>query len=91
MEKPIETGYDRFQNEPYQEKKQTPKSKFDKLKQYLKPGIKITPIEALNMFGIYRLGARIFDLREAGWNIKTEKPSNPKDEYAVYHVISVGE
>lgn len=32
----------------------------------------ITPLEALSSLGIYRLGARVFDLREAGHNIHTE-------------------
>jgi len=32
----------------------------------------ITPLEALSDLGIYRLGARIFDLREAGHDIHTE-------------------
>lgn len=31
----------------------------------------ITPLEALRRLGIYRLSARIFDLRERGHNIKT--------------------
>ncbi|MED5545687.1 MAG: helix-turn-helix domain-containing protein [Pseudomonadota bacterium] len=33
----------------------------------------ITPIEALNDLGIYRLGARIHDLRERGHSIRTER------------------
>lgn len=31
----------------------------------------ITPLEALRRLGIYRLSARIFDLRERGHNITT--------------------
>ena len=33
----------------------------------------ITPLEALRMFGSFRLGAIIFDLRQEGYNITTEK------------------
>lgn len=33
----------------------------------------ITPMEALSNLGIYRLGARVFDLREAGHDIRTER------------------
>lgn len=36
---------------------------------YLESGKKITPIDALNVFGCFRLGARIFDLKKAGHNI----------------------
>lgn len=32
----------------------------------------ITPLEALRMFGSFRLGAIIFDLRQEGYNITTE-------------------
>ena len=33
----------------------------------------ITPMEALHDLGIYRLGARVFELREAGHDIHTER------------------
>ena len=39
---------------------------------YLKDGHCITPIDALNMFGCFRLGARIADLKKMGMQIKTE-------------------
>jgi len=29
----------------------------------------LTPIEALNQLGIFRLAARIYDLKQAGWPI----------------------
>lgn len=32
----------------------------------------ITPLEALNLYGCFRLGARVFDLREAGYQIETD-------------------
>lgn len=44
----------------------------------------ITPLEALNLFGCFRLGARIFDLREAGYNIKTEIIINNGKRFAKY-------
>lgn len=88
MKKPIETGYDRMQR---QLEKPTKESKFKRLREYLKPGVKITPLEALRMFGIYRLGARIHDLRHKhGWAIKTEKSPALGEEFAVYHVIHQG-
>lgn len=31
----------------------------------------ITPMEALERYGCYRLGARVFDLRRDGYNIQT--------------------
>ena len=48
-------------------------------------GKEITPIDALNDYGCFRLGARIFDLRELGYDIKTKKPDNGK-QYAIYYM-----
>ena len=39
--------------------------------EYLRANGSVTPLEALNSFGCYRLGARIFDLRQEGYRIKT--------------------
>lgn len=36
---------------------------------YLKRGKVITPLEALNLFGCMRLQARIYDIKEDGYNI----------------------
>ena len=38
---------------------------------YLNKGNKLTPIDALNKFGCFRLAARIADLRNEGMNIVT--------------------
>lgn len=35
----------------------------------------ITPLEAWEKYGIYRLGARVWDLRAAGYDIVTEYDS----------------
>jgi len=34
-----------------------------RIRAYLETGATLTPIDALNMFGCFRLGARIWDLR----------------------------
>ena len=39
---------------------------------YLKEGNGITPIDALNLFGCFRLGARIADIKNMGYDIITE-------------------
>ena len=36
---------------------------------YLKTGRELTPIDALDRFGTFRLGARIYDLKARGHNI----------------------
>lgn len=40
--------------------------------QYMRDYGKITPAQAMEEIGCYRLGARIWDLRYAGHKIKTE-------------------
>jgi hypothetical protein len=51
----------------------------------LKKGRKITPMDAIMEWNCYRLGGRIYDLREQGWNIKTDmvKSSSGK-RFAMY-------
>ncbi len=40
--------------------------------EYLRAGNTLTPLEALNKFGCFRLGARIWDLKQEGWNIESK-------------------
>jgi hypothetical protein len=43
----------------------------DMILQYLREEGSITPMEALEEFGCMRLGARIYELKEAGIGIRT--------------------
>lgn len=57
--------------------------------EYLESGRSITPIDALNLFGCFRLSARIKDLRNRGFDIVTsmetkEMPDGTKKRYARY-------
>ena len=60
---------------------------------YLNKGKKLTPIDALNKFGCFRLAARIADLRNDGMNIVTNtiKLENKKQvaQYSIKQVIFV--
>ena len=47
------------------------RSQNKKIACYLKSGRSLTQQDAIDLFGIYRLPARIFDLREHGMDIKT--------------------
>lgn len=60
------------------------KSQNKQILEYLKNGNSITPIEALNLFGSFRLGARIKDLRDGGHNIITELVKDGRKRYAKY-------
>lgn len=47
------------------------RSQNKKIACYLKSGRSLTQQDAIEKFGIYRLSARIFDLRDHGMNIQT--------------------
>lgn len=58
---------------------------------HLKKSEEINPLEALSKYGVYRLGAVIFDLKREGHNISSRrqyytKPSGKKGHYAVYRL-----
>jgi len=40
---------------------------------YLRGGHRVTAIDALNLFGCFRLAARVCELRKAGWPITERK------------------
>ena len=50
----------------------------------LKRGKKLTPLEALDKFGTFRLGARILELRQAGYDIKTRMVRKGSSRVAEY-------
>ena len=51
---------------------------------YLMEGREITPIDALQKFGCFRLAARISDLRLAGLNIETQIVKKDDKTFASY-------
>lgn len=58
------------------------------IKAWLESGKSITPLDALNIFGSFRLGARIFDLKnDYGMDIKTEMIEENGKRYAKYSLV----
>ena len=51
-----------------------------KILAYMQAGNKITPIEALEKYGCFRLGARIADLKEDGYDIKSQFVTTTTDK-----------
>lgn len=60
-------------------------SKEDKILEHLKNKGSITPIDALNLYGSFRLGARIYDLKKKGYNISMIREG--KEGYARYSLV----
>ena len=51
---------------------------------HLESGRPITPIDALFMYGIFRLGARVCDLRQRGIAIRTTMKQAGRKRFAEY-------
>lgn len=67
------------------EKKDKKVSQCDQILSYLKDGHSITPIDALNLFGCFRLAARISDLKKRGNEIITTNSNG----HAVYTLMQL--
>ena len=44
-----------------------------RIRQYLESGRKLTAMDALHQFNCFRLSGRIYDLKDQGLNIETER------------------
>lgn len=56
------------------------------IEKHLKNGKSITTIEALNLFGCFRLAARITDLRKSGMHIVTSYTERDGKRWATYRL-----
>lgn len=68
--------------------KQTKKAKLLKYLQTHRRGI--TGLDALRMFGLYRLSGEIYSLRKEGYDIRTDMitPDDPDEpKYARYYLV----
>ncbi len=57
---------------------------------HLKKGKTITQLEALKQFGCMRLSARIWDLKDLGFNIGKNMINRNGKRYAKYYLIGNG-
>lgn len=65
----------------------TIQSQAKRILEYHKAGNGITPMDALDLFGCFRLGARIADLKRMGYDIVTERVKVEGGKYvARYHL-----
>ena len=63
-------------------------SQISRVKRHLIGGKSITPIDALNLFGAFRLSHIIYVLRNEGYNIKTDLINDGIRRYAKYSLIN---
>lgn len=62
-------------------------SQQSQIQSYLEYGNKITPLEALNKFGCFRLSAIIYNLKKEGMNIKTNRITKNGKTFAEYELV----
>jgi hypothetical protein len=58
----------------------------EQIRRHLVTGESITPLDALQSYGCFRLAARIDELRKAGLDIETVKESRNGKSYARYRL-----
>lgn len=62
-------------------------TKIERLKSHLRTGKSITQLEALGLYGMFRLAARVHELKQQGWNIVTDMREDENgNPYARYHL-----
>ena len=58
----------------------------ERIKRWLISGKTISSFQAFNKFGITRLAARCFELRQLGFNIKTKRIHKKGTHYDIYFI-----
>lgn len=62
------------------------KSQTEEILKHLKTGRSLSPLEALEKFGCFRLGGRIYDLKKQGYNIITDTVEKNGKRFASYRL-----
>ena len=55
---------------------------------HLHAGNSITPLDALKLFGCFRLGARIYDLKQQGHSIESKPLRVGNKRVAIYSMLA---
>ena len=66
-------------------KKNTTDSQKKRILRYLLNGNSLTPLDALNQFGCFRLGARIWELRNEGYPVQMRLVEHNGKRFAEYY------
>jgi hypothetical protein len=66
---------------------ETTKSQNEEILKWLQSGKSLTPLEALEKFGSFRLGARVYELKKEGHNIRTDIVESKGKRFASYVLV----
>lgn len=61
-------------------------SQAEKILNYLQSGGALTSMDALRIFGTFRLGARIYELRQQGYKIDEKTIKQNNKHFAMYYI-----
>jgi len=64
-------------------------SQCDRILIHLQSGKTINPLQALNLYGCFRLGARIYDLKQDGFDIDSRLVHENGVQYAEYSMRGI--
>ena len=64
----------------------TTRNQREQVRRHLNSGVSLTPLDAMNLYGIGRLAARVKELRDEGLDI-VDMRSKMKTRYSVYRLI----
>lgn len=56
---------------------------------HLKQGHALTPIDSLNLFGCFRLGARIYELKQEGYDVRSELIKLPSGKTVAQYSLAM--
>lgn len=71
------------------ENKTSSESQNAKILAWLEDGNKITALDALRLFGCFRLASRVYDLRERGHNITKEMVIQPNGKRVAEYSLAL--
>ena len=63
--------------------------KIDHLRKHFRTGRSLTQLEALALYGVFRLAARVKEMKDDGWNLVTTIKRDPNGcPYAEYQLVT---
>lgn len=63
------------------------KTQSENILAHLESGIPLTPIDALNLYGCFRLASRVHDLRKDGYDIHMKPVTANGKTFASYYMV----
>lgn len=66
-------------------------SQTERIREHFEKGLSLTPLEALNLYGCLRLGARVWDLKRQGVPIDCDMVETPTGKRVAEYRLASGQ